>query len=340
MTRSNVYKYHPKLAKKGAVIHQRLLSFKPFADPSFFQQVFRAAANNVGMRYVNAIQARKEAEFNTKTLTTKIGIARRNPGRMNGVQWNGHSFICPRTKSLRCPEQANGVSTTVSSMDIAKPMKVQEEDKKSESGWEVASCVESERDQVYEDGDTSNAQMEKQQTSHRHEVFIFRRDGADVEQIISLLWFIREKFETAGELWYTKGRNEHAKLLRKGAPILREYLGGPRHEFEDDLTSNISASCKQHEPVNRSTVSTKRFRKGLSAGFSNSCNRFSIQYQSRTNGKHLLSIQWRQEKLDPHVRKTIHAAFASSPEALRPTAVHIKPRRDDAEGACWRRQQN
>ncbi|KAF9257055.1 hypothetical protein L218DRAFT_965676 [Marasmius fiardii PR-910] len=182
MTRSNISQYHPKLAKKA----------------------FRAAAKDAGMRYVNAIQARSEAaKSDGKTLSTKIGVVRRNSGRMDGVRWNGDSFICPWNVDRRYdasgndfdfgdgddsdweeseyPErvEANGVSqATVLLMEIAKPMKVkgiaknfevlqtvqrvivleEEDDMKSESGWEVASCVESEWDQIYEDDHASDAQ--------------------------------------------------------------------------------------------------------------------------------------------------------------------------------------
>ncbi|KAF9257059.1 hypothetical protein L218DRAFT_965678 [Marasmius fiardii PR-910] len=183
MTRSSISQYHPKLAKKA----------------------LRAAAKDAGMRYVDAIKARNEAvKSDGKTLSTnKIGVVRRNPGRMDGVQWNGDSFICPWNVDRRYdgsgddfdlgdgddsdweeseyPEKApnvngNPVTTTVSLMDIAKPMKVKgiakdfevvqtvrrvivldEDDMKSESGWEVASCVESEWDQIYEDDGVSDA---------------------------------------------------------------------------------------------------------------------------------------------------------------------------------------
>ncbi|KAG7100213.1 hypothetical protein E1B28_001988 [Marasmius oreades] len=127
MTRSNVSQYSPKVAKKA----------------------FRAAAKDAGMRYVDAIQVRKEAQSNLKTLSTKVGVVRRNPGRMDGVRWNGDSFVCPlhvdsdlsvfggsedeleceyddsyEFDNKRSEEKMKTVSETVCLMDIAKPMKV------------------------------------------------------------------------------------------------------------------------------------------------------------------------------------------------------------------------
>ncbi|KAL0569584.1 hypothetical protein V5O48_012372 [Marasmius crinis-equi] len=130
MTRSNISTYSPKVAKK----------------------TFRSAAKEAGMQYEDAIQAQKEAqaEAGAKTLSTKIGVVRRNPGRMDGVRWNGGSFVCPTRVNgddefwedeeyyrimyddywtFEYPaeeEEGTAVRETqeVSLMDIAKPMKV------------------------------------------------------------------------------------------------------------------------------------------------------------------------------------------------------------------------
>lgn len=41
-----------------------------------------------------ATKAKAEAEG--KKVEKPMGIIRRNPGRMDGVQWNGDSFVCTR----------------------------------------------------------------------------------------------------------------------------------------------------------------------------------------------------------------------------------------------------
>ena len=92
------------------------------------------------MRYVDAIQARKEAqiEAGVKQLYTKVGVGRRNPGRMDGVKWNGDSFVCAVRvdgddgdsdseykyewdEDVVVEEKEKRVE--ISLMDIAKPMK-------------------------------------------------------------------------------------------------------------------------------------------------------------------------------------------------------------------------
>ncbi|KAK1223534.1 hypothetical protein PQX77_013582 [Marasmius sp. AFHP31] len=159
--------------------------------PKFAKKAFRANAREAGMRYVDALQARKEAqvEAGTKTLHTKPGVGRRNPGRMDGVKWNGDSFVCATRvdgddhdsdserysdsgydSELDVQDEKRPVRETfeISLLDIAKPMKAKgvakefeivqtvqrvialEDDAKSDA-WDLASCAESDWDEVYDE---------------------------------------------------------------------------------------------------------------------------------------------------------------------------------------------
>ncbi|KAJ8093736.1 hypothetical protein PM082_009596 [Marasmius tenuissimus] len=159
--------------------------------PKFAKKAFRANAREAGMRYVDALQARKEAqvEAGAKTLHTKPGIGRRNPGRMDGVKWNGDSFVCAThvdgddhdsdserysdsgydsESDVQDERRPDSKTYEISLMDIAKPMKVKgvakefeivqtvqrvialEDDAKSDA-WDLASCAESDWDEVYDE---------------------------------------------------------------------------------------------------------------------------------------------------------------------------------------------
>lgn len=60
-------------------------------------QAFRAQAASKGLSFREAIVATKaKDEAEGKKIEKPVGIVRRNPGRMDGVQWNGDSFVCAR----------------------------------------------------------------------------------------------------------------------------------------------------------------------------------------------------------------------------------------------------
>ncbi|KAJ6598785.1 hypothetical protein B0H10DRAFT_2231389 [Mycena sp. CBHHK59/15] len=56
-------------------------------------KAFRAQASKAGLSYWAAVNASKELQASRK-FEKPAGIIRRNPGRMDGVQWNGDSFVC------------------------------------------------------------------------------------------------------------------------------------------------------------------------------------------------------------------------------------------------------
>ncbi|ESK91220.1 hypothetical protein Moror_2940 [Moniliophthora roreri MCA 2997] len=114
MARSHISQYHPKVAKKA----------------------FRTATRDAGIRYVDAITALKQTQAQEKTLSNPS--TRRNPGRMDGAQWNGDSFIC--TKDVDGHHLQSDIESDyeddeyeeqncatrrqeVSLLDMAKPMK-------------------------------------------------------------------------------------------------------------------------------------------------------------------------------------------------------------------------
>ncbi|KAJ7037670.1 hypothetical protein C8F04DRAFT_1092001 [Mycena alexandri] len=66
-------------------------------SPRVVRKAFRAQANSAGLTYRAAIAAtKKREEEEGKKVEKPVGIIRRNPGRMDGVQWNGDSFVCAR----------------------------------------------------------------------------------------------------------------------------------------------------------------------------------------------------------------------------------------------------
>ncbi|TFK31910.1 hypothetical protein BDQ12DRAFT_68645 [Crucibulum laeve] len=94
----------------------------------------RAKAQSEGTSFKSTVEASKksQAEKFLKTVPT-----RRNPGRMDGVQWNGDSFVCAskvddgvHTVTVE-PDNEDDYTAlyktpqafTVSLMDIAKPAK-------------------------------------------------------------------------------------------------------------------------------------------------------------------------------------------------------------------------
>ncbi|KAF9458892.1 hypothetical protein BDZ94DRAFT_64045 [Collybia nuda] len=71
MTRSALSPYSPKVAKKA----------------------FRVKAEHEGVSFRAAMEAHK-ADLKTQKFPAPAGIVRRNPGRMDGVRWNGSNFLC------------------------------------------------------------------------------------------------------------------------------------------------------------------------------------------------------------------------------------------------------
>ncbi|KAJ6522474.1 hypothetical protein B0H19DRAFT_1202768 [Mycena capillaripes] len=66
-------------------------------SPRVVRKAFRAQAVSKGLSYREAIIATKaKDEAEDKKIEKPMGIIRRNPGRMDGVQWNGDSFVCAR----------------------------------------------------------------------------------------------------------------------------------------------------------------------------------------------------------------------------------------------------
>ncbi|KAJ7749413.1 hypothetical protein B0H16DRAFT_1551408 [Mycena metata] len=64
-------------------------------SPRVVRKAFRAQATKAGLTYPAAIAAtKKREEEEGKKVEKPVGIIRRNPGRMDGVQWNGDSFVC------------------------------------------------------------------------------------------------------------------------------------------------------------------------------------------------------------------------------------------------------
>jgi len=62
-------------------------------SPSVAKKAFRTQAKEAGVSYREAVTARNEM-LATKKVPKAAGVVRRNPGRMDGMRWNGDSFIC------------------------------------------------------------------------------------------------------------------------------------------------------------------------------------------------------------------------------------------------------
>ncbi|KAF7333743.1 Peptide hydrolase [Mycena venus] len=66
-------------------------------SPRVVRKAFRAQASSKGLSFKEAIlSAKAKQEEEGKKVEKPVGIVRRNPGRMDGVQWNGDSFVCAR----------------------------------------------------------------------------------------------------------------------------------------------------------------------------------------------------------------------------------------------------
>ncbi|KAK7046188.1 peptide hydrolase [Favolaschia claudopus] len=66
-------------------------------SPRVVRKAFRAQAASKGLSFKEAILANKvKDEEEAKKFEKPVGGMRRNPGRMDGVQWNGDSFVCTR----------------------------------------------------------------------------------------------------------------------------------------------------------------------------------------------------------------------------------------------------
>ncbi|KAF8652867.1 hypothetical protein AX16_004116 [Volvariella volvacea WC 439] len=74
MTRTQLSTYSPKVAKKA----------------------FREELKQRNLTYRQGMEMRAQEEKEKTKRLYPIGTARRNPGRMDGVQWNGQSFVSPR----------------------------------------------------------------------------------------------------------------------------------------------------------------------------------------------------------------------------------------------------
>ncbi|KAJ7778016.1 hypothetical protein DFH07DRAFT_1056340 [Mycena maculata] len=110
-------------------------------SPRVVRKAFRAQANSAGLSFRAAIVATKAKEAEAGKVERPAGIVRRNPGRMDGVQWNGDSFVCARQVdgdvsrrhdgSWDAEEHVNELRdggpcddrVVVSLMDIARPAK-------------------------------------------------------------------------------------------------------------------------------------------------------------------------------------------------------------------------
>jgi len=109
-------------------------------SPNAAKKVFKANAKNAGMSIEVAIKTRADL-LATKKIPKPVGNIRRNPGRMDGVSWNGSSFICaqkvddgtpPREEDVddhatdfddTTREQTTDNRMVVSLLDIARPVK-------------------------------------------------------------------------------------------------------------------------------------------------------------------------------------------------------------------------
>lgn len=90
MTRSELSVHSPRVVRK---VWPEGVSTSPNADQR--SQAFRAQATKAGLTYPAAIAAtKKREEEEGKKVEKPVGIIRRNPGRMDGVHWNGDSFVC------------------------------------------------------------------------------------------------------------------------------------------------------------------------------------------------------------------------------------------------------
>ncbi|KAF8172616.1 hypothetical protein K438DRAFT_1851428 [Mycena galopus ATCC 62051] len=109
-------------------------------SPRVIRKAFRAQAASKGLSYGEAVlSAKAKAAEEGKKIEKPMGIIRRNPGRMDGVQWNGDSFVCTRQvdgdepgRALNAVDQEDAGNEpsdeqrppmVVSLLDIARPAK-------------------------------------------------------------------------------------------------------------------------------------------------------------------------------------------------------------------------
>ncbi|KAJ7141948.1 hypothetical protein C8R43DRAFT_1131257 [Mycena crocata] len=142
-------------------------------SPRVVRKAFRAQANSTGLSFRAAILATKvREEEEGKKIQKPVGIIRRNPGRMDGVQWNGDSFVCARQVdgdkvhdehvAWDAEEQEDSVQVeevedrrpqthiVVSLLDIARPAKRRGAAKKSQSVPTLRRMIEFDDDTVSE----------------------------------------------------------------------------------------------------------------------------------------------------------------------------------------------
>jgi hypothetical protein len=139
MTRSELSPHSPRVVRKVCLLLDRRYNFGGLTP----YQAFRAQAASKGLSYREAIlstKAKEEAEG--KKVEKPAGIIRRNPGRMDGVQWNGDSFVCARQVDGDEPRALHGLTwdddgiehleneprprnepMVISLLDIARPAK-------------------------------------------------------------------------------------------------------------------------------------------------------------------------------------------------------------------------
>ncbi|KAJ6472846.1 hypothetical protein C8R47DRAFT_1145587 [Mycena vitilis] len=111
-------------------------------SPRVLRKAFRAEAASKGLSFKQAIVANKAKDAaEGKKIEKPVGIIRRNPGRMDGVQWNGDSFVCARQVDGDGPrghdfgaweeddsivsdeKRADNTPMVISLFDIARPAK-------------------------------------------------------------------------------------------------------------------------------------------------------------------------------------------------------------------------
>ncbi|KAJ7466447.1 hypothetical protein FB451DRAFT_1260889 [Mycena latifolia] len=137
-------------------------------SPRVVRKAFRADAKSAGLSYRAAIAATKAKQAEEgKKVEKPAGIVRRNPGRMDGVQWNGDSFVCaqqidgnvarPHEAMTWDAEDAEGTTgpqergaMVVSLLDIARPAKRRGVAKKYEVLPTIQRVMELEDDAVSE----------------------------------------------------------------------------------------------------------------------------------------------------------------------------------------------
>ncbi|KAJ6601726.1 hypothetical protein DFH09DRAFT_1301926 [Mycena vulgaris] len=193
-------------------------------SPRVVRKAFRADAKSSGLSYRAAIAATKAREAEEgKKVEKPLGIVRRNPGRMDGVQWNGDSFVCARQvdgdlsrvhdvgawdaedhESGPLPEeQGREERMVVSLLDMARPAKRRGVAKKYEVLPTIRRVIELEDDSTSEQweqweqweagSDAWEGQSEQWETQSEQWEIPVRDYGADEwEELYG------EKFEGAG----------------------------------------------------------------------------------------------------------------------------------------------